>query len=190
LSEDLLADEDAPLVVSVKECQQMIDSYLEDHHEIRDIYFPQIRKEMWEFKCLTNSWGRIWNIGEFADFDDDLYRKGFSFKPQSENADLLNQWGLVPAYRFIGSEKLDVRINLQVHDELIASCPVEQAYDYTYFVVRHLEQTRWYYGNPLVVPATITIANSWKDSRHEFKSLPSRSKFEEVAWSVMEEMQK
>ena len=37
----------------------MIDVYLEDHHEIRDVYFPQIRKEMWEYKCLTNSWGRV-----------------------------------------------------------------------------------------------------------------------------------
>jgi len=188
LSKELLADEDAPLVVGVAECQKMIDSYLEDHHEIRDIYFPQIRKEMWEFKCLTNSWGRVWDIGEFADFDDDLYRKGFSFKPQSENADLLNQWGLVPSYNFIKDEKLDVRINLQVHDELIASCPVEQAYDYTAFVVKHLEQVRWYYGNPLVVPATITIADSWKDSRNEFKALPSRSEFEQVAWGVMEEI--
>lgn len=190
LSNELLADEDAPLVVSAAECQKMIDAYLEDHHEIKDIYFPTIRQEMWDFKCLTNTWGRVWNIGEFAVFDDDLYRRGFSFKPQSENADLLNQWGLVPTFWFIRQEKLSVRLNLQVHDELIASCPPDEAYDFALFVTKSLEQKRYYYGKPLVVPAEVTIAHSWSDGEFEFKALPPRSKFEEVAHHVFESMQK
>jgi DNA polymerase I-like protein with 3'-5' exonuclease and polymerase domains len=158
LSLSLLADEDAPLVVSPVECQRMIDDYLEDHHEIRDKYFPGIRTEMWTNKCLTNTWGRIWNIGEFVEFNDDLYRRGYSFKPQSENADLLNQWGLVEAYSFIEVNKFKTRINLQMHDELICSCPPEEAFDFTTFLVGQLQQPRYYLGRKLVVPATVTVA--------------------------------
>jgi DNA polymerase-1 len=188
LSNELLADEDAPLVVSPAECQKMIDAYLEDHHEIRDIYFPSIREEMWNNRCLANSWGRIWNIGPFAQFDDDLYRRGYSFKPQSENADLLNQWGLLEAYTFIKVNRMKTRINLQVHDELIASCPPEEAYDYAMFVVRCLEQPRWYLGNKLVVPAGVTPARSWKDSEFEFKSLPSRKEFTDLCYALYDDI--
>ena len=190
LSNELLADEDAPLVVSPGECQKMIDAYLEDHHEIRDTYFPGIRKEMWDNKCLTNSWGRVWNIGEFAEFDDDLYRRGYSFKPQSENADLLNQWGLLEAFTFIKINKLKTRINLQVHDEIICSCPPEEAYDVASFVVRSLEQPRYYLGNPLVVPAEVTVARNWKDSEFEFKSMPDRRKFEKVVYHVYQDIRR
>lgn len=184
LSNVLLVDEDAPMVVSPGECQKMIDAYLDDHWEIRDYYFPQIRKEMWDFKALTNTWGRVWYIGEYVEWNDDLYRRGYSFKPQSECADLLNQWGLVPAWRYIKERGLRARINMQVHDELITSCPVEEAYDYAKFVVDSLEQPRWYYGNKLVVPAEVTVAKDWKDSRYEFKRMPDRKQFEEVAHQV------
>jgi len=189
LSQELLADEDAPLVISPGECQKMIDKYLQDHHEIRDIYFPGIRKELWDYKCLTNTWGRIWNVGEYVEWDEDLYRRGYSFKPQSENADLLNQWGLLEAYRFIKANRMKTRINLQMHDELIASCPLSEAYDYTQFVVYHLEQPRWYYGNKLAVPATITVAKDWADDRYEFKRLPNQKDFEQVVQCVLEEIE-
>jgi DNA polymerase-1 len=190
LSNELLADEDAALVISPIECQKMIDAYLEDHHEIRDIYFPGIRKEMWNNKCLTNTWGRVWNIGEFAEFDDDLYRRGYSFKPQSENADLLNQWGLVEACIYIKWHKMKSRINLQMHDELITSCPPNEAYDYAMFLVSQLEQPRYYYGNKLVVPATVTVARHWGDGEYEYKQMPSRKEFEEVCHHVLSQVVK
>jgi len=189
LSLELLADEDAPLVVSPVECQKEIDAYLDDHWEIRELYFPKIRQEMWDYKCLTNTWGRIWNIGPFAEFDDDLYQRGYSFKPQSENADLTNQWGLVEAYEYILVNRLRSRINLHMHDELITSCPPDDAYDYTQFLISKLEQPRWYYGNQLIVPAEVTVARHWKDSEFEFKALPVRRQFDEVVQHVLSEVQ-
>jgi hypothetical protein len=79
------------------------------------------------------------------------------------------------------------RLNLQVHDELIVSAPPEEAYTVAAFLVGMLEQPRYYFGNKLIVPACITVAKSWKDSRFEFKRLPTEKKFNEAVYAVLEE---
>lgn len=190
LSLALLADEDAPMVVSPGECQKMINIYLDEVWEIRDIYFPQVRKTLWREKRLVNSWGRVWDVGQWVEWNDDLYGRAFSWLPQSENADLCNQWGVLPAWEFQLRHKVEgFRVNLQVHDEIISSSPVELAYDYAKMLVDSLERPREINGNILRVPAGVTVASSWKDSRHEFKSLPPRSKFEEAAYAVADEVE-
>jgi len=168
-----------------KQCQAMIDAYFKEFPEIYDHYFPFIRKLMMKYRSLTNTWGRVIHF-KYDQFDNALYRRGYSWPPQSECADLLNQWGIIPAYKYVVQNRLRTRLNMQIHDEVAASCPPEEAYDYTMFVVKSLEQPRYYFGNKLVVPAEVTIGKDWKDSEHEFKKMPSRKEFEEVVYSVLE----
>ena len=75
-----------------------------------------------------------------------------------------------------------------MHDEIIVSCPPEEAYLFTTFIVNQLEQPRYYLGNKLVVPAEVTVARSWKDSTYEFKALPGEKQFNEVVWAVYEQL--
>ena len=75
-----------------------------------------------------------------------------------------------------------------MHDELVSSCPPEEAYDYAIFLVNQLEKPRYYLGNKLVVPATVTVARHWGDSEFEFKRMPDRKQFEEVCHHVYSEV--
>ncbi len=188
LSENLLTDRHAPLVVSAGECQRMIDVYFNDQWEIRDMYFPMVRKEIWENQCLVNSWGRVIHVPrEFCDYDDDFWRQMYSWYLQSEDADWMNQRGVKPIWRYIKSYKLKSRINLPIHDESIISCPPDEAYDLTCFTVANLEQSRMIRGRKLVVPAEVCVANSWKDDRHEWKRMPGRDEFMAVVGEVYKE---
>jgi len=179
LSEVLLKD---GYVVPAKKCQEMIDAYLEANWEIRDCYFPFVRETFLRQECLVNTWGRTIRFDNelsMGRLNDEVWRKLYSFLPQSECSDNLNQNGFIPLWEYIRKRKLRSRINLQVHDELVISCPLDEAWEVTNFTVKSLEQPRWYFGNKLVVPAEVTIGMNWLDG-YEFKRLPSRKEFEEV----------
>jgi len=183
LSEELLKDFD--LVIAPATCQSYIDKFLSEFHEIPEVYFKEIRETMMQEKKLVSNWGREWHC-TYDRFDDDLWRRGYSFNPQADAADWLNQWGFKPLHRLL--QGMQSRVNLQVHDELIVSCPPEEAYTVAWFLVKSLEQPRYYFGNQLVVPACVTVAKTWGDGEHEFKRLPKKAKFDEVVWSVWKQL--
>jgi len=183
LSEELLDD---GYIFTPKQCQKMIDAYLNRDWEIRDFYFPYVRAVLMQDKQLVNSWGRVWDIG-YAHFDDDLYRRAYSFWPQSEAADLLNQRGLRPIWNYIKLHGLRSRVNLQEHDEVIVSCPLHEAYGVAETLVVWLERPRVLFGNSLRVPACVTVGSSWAGG-HEWKRLPGEEEFREVCEKVMEEV--
>lgn len=179
LSEKLLEDD---YIFTPKKCQGMIDAYLDVNWEIKDYYFPFVREMLIRDKKLINSWGRVWDVAaEF--FDDDLFRRAYSFWPQSEAADLLNQWGLKPIWGYIKNNNMLSHVNLQVHDEVITSCPPHEAYSVALFLVKSLERPRVLWGNELRVPACVTVGMSWdtdesKNDWCEWKRLPEREEFE------------
>lgn len=177
---------DTNLFIPPDECDRMITAYLDDHHEIRDHYFPFVRRLVEENRMLINTWGRRIRF-EFDKFDDDLWRRAFSFFPQSECADLLNQWGLIPIYHYIKGNRLRSRINLQVHDEVIVSAPFEEAYNLAKFGRDTLERPRFYFGERLLVPIGLTVGVSWADARYEWKIFPTRNEFEEVVDACLRE---
>lgn len=179
LSEKLLED---GYIYTPKRCQIMIDAYLDKNWEIRDIYFPMVRETLMRDKQLVNSWGRVWDVShEF--FDDDLYRRGYSWYPQSEDADWLNQYGFKPTYLYLKNNQLRSRINLQVHDEVIVSCPPYEAFEVANYTVSALEQKRELFGNILRVPACVTLGWNWHEGV-EFKRMPSREEFNETVTRV------
>lgn len=171
--------------VSPKECQRLIDAYFKANPEVQERYFPYVRDTFIRDGCLTNTWGRsirFDNELSMGRLDDAIWRKLFTFLLQSECADNLNQNGFIPAWKWL-KHHLQKPPNLQVHDEVIASLPLDHAYAYTAFIVEWLEQPRWYFGNKLVVPAGITVGMNWLEG-HEWKKLPERKEFDEVAWEV------
>lgn len=136
--------------------------------------FRWIRGRIIKDRYLENSWGRrLWF--EYDRLDDEAYRRGYSFDPQSECADWMNQYGLIPLHHYLKTG--GGAINAHVHDSLFFSVPREGAYDATKFLVDSLEQPRTYWGVELSIPCEICIGQNWGGTT-KWKRLPSRDEFE------------
>ncbi len=183
LSDRLITKMD--LVRTPKQCQAMIDNYLKVNQEIPNIYFPFVRTQIINGGILGNTWGRIIDFRDYT-IDHNIYRKGYSFYLQSENADLLNQRGVIFFYRLKKDHQLKSEMNLQVHDEVIISCPPDEAYFVSKSLVESLETPRRIMGNMLRVPANLTIGTTW-DSKdcYEFAELPGEDEFNEKIKEMM-----
>lgn len=164
-------------IYSAEACDKLIKAfrnrlgagYIED-------LFRWVRGRMIQDRYLENSWGRrLWF--EYDRLDDDAYRRGYSFFPQSEVADLMNQWGLVPLHHYLKGTA--GHINAHVHDSLFFSVPRETAYETTKFLVESLEQPRTYWGVELSMPCTAKVGGRWNTEK-EWLRLPTRKEFEET----------
>lgn len=179
LSENVSKDTKGALFIHPRRCDQMIDSYLEKMWEIPQIYFPWVEKQVRDVGVLVTSWGRRLNL-RYRRIDEDLYREAYSFYLQAEAADWTNQYGFIPGSMYMQA-RYGKPLSAQVHDEVIASVPLSESWEYAQFMVASLE--RWKEiparsGNWLKVPAGITIGRSWGDKEGvEFKRLPPRDEF-------------
>lgn len=177
MSESVSKDTDGKVFIPARRCQQLIDTYLRKNPEIEEIYFPMVRSEMQTKGYLVNSWGRIWDIRGLR-LDNNLYRKGYSFYMQSECADWTNQYGVLPGNKYMFA-RYGKPLSMQIHDEVVASVPLEDAFDCAFFLKNALEQTREIPAGikrMLWVPAEVTISLSMYGGI-EFKRLPDRNEF-------------
>jgi DNA polymerase I-like protein with 3'-5' exonuclease and polymerase domains len=179
MSESISKDTDGGLFVPARKCQTLINKHLQNFHEIEEIFFPWVRERVRNDGVLVNSWGRRMDLKHWR-IDDDLYRKAYSFYMQSDAADWTNQYGFVPGHWWM-MERYGRPLNAQVHDEVIASVPFEDAWEFADFIVKSMEQRREIpkgSGNYLTVPAGITVGRSWGDQKGvEFKRLEEREEF-------------
>lgn len=179
MSESVSRDTDGKLFIPPKECQRLINIYLDKNPEISNIYMPWVRQQIRDTGILKTTWGRRLDLRRKR-IDDDLYRIGYSFYLQAEVADWTNQYGFIPATYYM-LEKYNRPANAQVHDEVIASVPIWEAYEYAMFITLAMQQRREIpvgSGNYLTIPAGTTIGRSWGDQKGiEFKRMPSRDEF-------------
>jgi DNA polymerase family A len=85
-------------------------------------YHDGIKYELRENgRTLTNCFGR--KVVLRGPWDDHLFKKGYSFKPQSTVVDMVNK-GMVLAYEDEGFEMWDFLPLSQVHDSLLVMVPV------------------------------------------------------------------
>lgn len=163
-------------VMTPDECQNMLDDYLLAFPGIKD-YFKWIELQVMRYHQLKNSWGRLWDV-QHEKMDQELYRRAYSFLPQSEVADLLNQLGFIPMAGIITA--WDARVCAQVHDSLLFSCAPEHAYSIAAQTQYMLERERTYHGAGGPVPLTIgcefKIGRTWKGDT-EWKKLPTEEEF-------------
>ena len=173
LSEELLKE---GVLKTPQACDAILDAYLAAHPGVVH-WFASVRQKVLRDRALTNSWGRRIDF-RYERFDDDLYRRAYSFVPQSEIADLLNQWGFLPLHRFLQESTMAARICVQVHDSLLISTPPEEAWTVWRFLKAHLEAPRAYeVGGPVLeMPAEVTLGRTWKGD-HAFKQPPTEDEF-------------
>jgi len=191
MSENILKETDGELYITPKQCDKMLESFHRGMPEIRGSYFTWARDKgaaaINDGVPLRNSWGRMVDLKGHR-MTAELLREIYSFYMQSENADHMAQYGMIPAYHFFRGYDQRCTINVPVHDELVISSPPECAYIVAAFVVSSLERPREILGNKVVIPAEVVIGKNWGDKRNEWKSLPGKAKFDEKAFELMGEI--
>ncbi len=189
LSEVLLKDN---YIRTIEECQEMINEYFEGVGSPIHDWHREVRKTIIREGLLVNTWGRVLDLSPYR-LSDDLYRRSYAFVPQSEVADLLNQWGLIPAHGFVhGGDK--GTIHAQVHDSLVISVRPKHVFRVMTFLHEHLNRERTYYGEKMLIPPTFKMGSRWGDDEarkikytHEFKQFPSIDEVNERTQEFMKE---
>jgi len=185
MSESVSKDTDGKVFIPPKQCDRLIRKYLDAMHEIEEIYFPWVEARVRNDRVLYSSWGRRLDL-RLRRVDNELYREAYSFYLQVEAADWTNQYGFIPLSWYMQG-RYQKPLNAQVHDEVIASVPLLESYEYAKFAVQSFEQTREIpagSGNYLCVPATVTVGRSYGDKNGvEFKRLPERDDFYQALYS-------
>lgn len=194
MSNSLLKD---GFIFSEEECAGFRDTYLRNMPGITK-YQDLTRSIIIDHRRLVNSWGRTIDF-TYERFDDNLYRRAFAWRPQSDVACLLNQGGFIPAFEFIERNNLRSRINTQTHDEVLTSVTSRagEAWSIAQLLRDGLEIEREYDGVALSIPVTITLENRYYASKAikagieggieiEFKQFPTKDAFDEAFAKVWE----
>jgi len=169
-------------IITAEECDGMIDAYFEAKSAIRDVYFAETRMQVRQHRCLVNSWGRRIDW-PYARFDDSLYQEAYSWLPQSEAADHMNQRGLAEFYAILGKYRMRTTINAQVHDELVLNTTLEEGYWVAHKLQELLSHPMTFFGAELRVPVSVKIGRTWA-CEHEWDKFPSEKIFNEAARSL------
>lgn len=99
-----------------KLAKRIREIYYSTYPGVPDKYQKDVRNELHNTRTLVNLFGRHWYYRGML--DDDGYKKGYAFKPQSTVGDLINEWGLL--YWFHDKYVRDIlTVKLQIHDELV-----------------------------------------------------------------------
>ena len=74
MSSEISKETKSELFVHPKQCDKMIDAYLDLEWEVKDIYFPWVRQQVRDVGVLVTSWGRRLDL-RYQRIDIDLYQK-------------------------------------------------------------------------------------------------------------------
>ena len=115
--------------VRPKEAQAYIDAYLEKYHGVRE-YMERVIAEAKENGYVSTLFGRRRPMPELKSSNRNTRNFGErvarNMPIQGTAADIM-KLAMVNVYRRLKAEGLPARLILQVHDELIAECPEEEA---------------------------------------------------------------
>lgn len=192
-SDELLSE--AGMVVLKEEAQSWLDGYKRAFPEMLE-YFRECRLEVLRERRATNSWGRVLPF-EYERLDDEVYRRVYSFHPQADCADWMNQQGFVPLWYWLHEQERQGNflgcIHIQGHDSLFGSVPPQHAWELISFIVGGLEaehivkfpSSRGWVEEKLSIPATIKVGRSMQATK-EWQCLPSKHEFEETVYGLCE----
>lgn len=145
-----------------EECQKALDALHAADPDIRE-WQKAVRQQVMTHRCLVNSWGRMLNF-DYDRLDDDAYRRGYAFIPQSEVPGTLNQYGLIPLDTEIRRRGWKTVIHLQGHDSLLMSCPPSEVWPVMDFLRKSLERPRIIGREPLTIWTEFKMGVTWAGS--------------------------
>ncbi|MDR1217878.1 MAG: DNA polymerase I, partial [Oscillospiraceae bacterium] len=148
--------------VSVKEAQSYIDGYLENFSGVR-AYMSEIVERAKRDGYVTTLFGRRRGLPELKSSDRNVRmfgeRVALNTPVQGTAADII-KLAMINTARRIKAEGLGARLILQVHDELIAECPEDEAETVKLLLREEMENV-----TSLTVPlvAETRAGKSWYD---------------------------
>lgn len=189
-----------PRGISVAECAKWMGAYLratpaiEAWQQRTRLYLLEQKRDIGTMKLRT-SWGREIDY-TYERLDERLWKRAYAFIPQSEDGDLMNQWGVLALWKYLQARPLEgVAMNIQEHDAIILSTPVEHAYEVASFLQDSLTRPRKYKlealceGVELSIPVEFSLMLDWgKEHRVSFKRLPNQEKLERQAEQLLRSM--
>jgi len=175
-------------VVTPETCARRLGRLAAKLPAIPDGYFLDIRRQVMRYRGLATTWGAIWRC-DYRRLEEHLYAVGYSYQPQRETIDLINQEGFLPLRNAIHLRRLNPvegrpapRIHIHGHDSLLISVHPDDAWTVANFIDRTLGCCeRRYAAGTLRVPVTYALGETWK-ARHELNRLPDKRAFRDMAW--------
>jgi DNA polymerase-1 len=154
----------ADIGVSRAEAKRYIENYLSKYEGVRR-YMKEIVESAQENGYVSTLFGRRRAIPEIRSGNFHIRsfgkRAALNAPIQGTAADIIKM-AMVAVYDRIAREKLRARLVLQVHDELIAECPLEEAEAVKKLLEEEMENV--YPLDPRLL-AEAKIGNSWADAK-------------------------
>jgi uracil-DNA glycosylase family 4 len=102
----------------------------EEYHKlypgVQKNYHKWIIDKLAKDRILTNCFGRVYRFVER--WGDTLFKQAYAFPAQSNTADIINRWGLIPLY--YEPDFQHVELLRQVHDSINFQIPISKGIDY------------------------------------------------------------
>lgn len=150
--------------VTRKEAENYIDEYLRNFHGVKE-YMEKVIEEARENGYAKDIFGRRRYLPELAsgNFNTRSFgeRVARNMPIQGAAADII-KIAMIRVYNRLKIEKLSSKLILQVHDELIVECPIDEAEKVKIIVSEEMENSA-----KMVVPLTADaeIGENWYDSK-------------------------
>lgn len=150
----------------------VIERYHAAVPEVKCLYQKWIEDQLNTTRKLTNPFG--WERMFMGRLDAELYRAGYSHYCQSTVADVINSAVIDLEFSTEGPR---VDILLQVHDELVSQCAVEDIETGVAKVRKAMERPITIEGRTFTIPADVKVGFNWYDtsSLDEWKKRQSLS---------------
>ena len=185
-SDELLKED---VVITPEEGERMIQAVIDrDTPEVRG-WHMEIRKRLMRDRQLSNDWGRELDF-TYDRLDDETYRRGYAFIPQSSVPAILNQYGFRPLWEAIRAGAIDAAINQNGHDSLLISADpnVDTVWTLIHFLRQSLERSRTYWGVALTIPVEFKVGLNWSFTPgRTFKQAPSRDEIGDAIATLLKE---
>jgi len=185
MSEVWLKESEGKLVRTAKECEGLQQLYVNRVMPQLLAWQAEIRMEIMQYRCLSNPFGRVLDL-TWERLDDETFKRGYAFKPQSIVGMLVNKFGLRPVWERLRGDLVytGARVAIQLHDALYLSTPPEHVYDLALMCQQALEKPVLYYGHPMTIPVCFKVGLRWGKGV-EWKRLPSRAEMLAVAMEAV-----
>ena len=149
--------------VPVSEAKAYMEAYLEKYHGVRE-YMKSIVEKAKADGYVATIYGRRRELPELKSSNFNMRsfgeRVALNMPIQGTAADII-KLAMVAVHRRLAAEGLRARLILQVHDELIAECPMDEAERVRDILTEEMENAA-----RLSVPLTVDahIGHSWAEA--------------------------
>ena len=149
--------------VYTNEAKAYMDAYLDKYHGVRD-YMKNIVEKAKEDGYVTTIYGRRRDLPELKNTNFAMRafgeRVALNMPIQGTAADII-KLAMVHVFDRLAREKLEAKLLLQVHDELIVECPGSEAEQVSRILKEEMEHVA-----QLAVPLTVEVhtGNSWAEA--------------------------